>query len=60
MPVKGLLSTRAGYRLIYHLDGTRQVMTPIFFYSKSEREDVLDKEIQKAARRLLESFGLHT
>ena len=56
MAVKGHLGKSDGYRVIYHVDGTRRVMTPLFLYAKSSRVDIGKKQIERAAKALLTSL----
>jgi len=45
--VKGVMGKSGGYRLIYHVDFTRKVITPMALYFKGETEQLPDHEVQR-------------
>lgn len=45
--VKGRFGKRGGYRLIYHLDSERSVITPVALYFKPDTPDLPAHEIAK-------------
>ncbi len=45
--VEGHTGKSSGYRLIYHVDWERRVITPLTFYFKGEIERIPDQEIEK-------------
>ncbi len=54
--VKGQMGKSSGYRLIYHVDWSRQVITPLALYFKPETPQLSDAEIAARFERLARYF----
>lgn len=52
--VKGQLGKRGGYRLIYHVDWDRAVITPVALYFKPDTPDLPDSKIKERFGRVVE------
>jgi mRNA-degrading endonuclease RelE of RelBE toxin-antitoxin system len=51
--VKGQIGKRGGYRLIYHVDWSRQVITPIALYFKPDVPNLPDAEVTRRFGELI-------
>jgi mRNA-degrading endonuclease RelE of RelBE toxin-antitoxin system len=55
--VKGYVGKSGGYRLIYHVDFERKVITPMALYFKGETEKLPDHEVQRLFNEVAKTFG---
>jgi len=54
--IKGQIGKSGGYRLIYHVDWERKVVTPIALYFKPETAKLPDNEVAARFNRLFEAI----
>jgi mRNA-degrading endonuclease RelE of RelBE toxin-antitoxin system len=57
--VKGRFGKRGGYRLIYHVDWSREVITPLALYFKKDTPNMADSEIIGRFEQVLEYIIQH-
>ena len=55
--VKGRFGKRGGYRLIYHVDAERSVITPIALYFKADTPDLPVHEVSKRFLAVARAVG---
>jgi mRNA-degrading endonuclease RelE of RelBE toxin-antitoxin system len=56
--LKGQFGKRGGYRLIYHADEKRRVITPIALYFKRDTPNLPDTEISKRFMQLAKQMAI--
>jgi len=52
--VKGRFGKRGGYRLIYHVDWSREVITPLALYFKKDTPNLPDSEIIQRVEQIMQ------